>query len=70
MVFRDAVAADIPALAELHVTTWNATYQTTNGPTIATHAWQWHEAFKKEHRRDITGLALVDAWWPLRRNDS
>src|SRR5512140_759658 len=26
IIFRDAVAADIPALAELHVTTWNATY--------------------------------------------
>ena len=35
IVFRDAVAADIPALAELHVTTWNATYNTTRGPTIA-----------------------------------
>ena len=36
ITFRDAVAADIPALAELHVTTWNATYNTTRGPTIAT----------------------------------
>jgi hypothetical protein len=34
ITFRDAIAADIPALAELHVTTWNATYRTTRGPTI------------------------------------
>lgn len=43
IVFRDAVTADIPALAELHVTTWNATYNTTRGPTIATRTWQWQE---------------------------
>ena len=59
IVFRDAVAADIPALAELHVTTWNATYRTTRGPTIATRAWQWNEVFKKEHRRDFV-LVLED----------
>jgi ribosomal protein S18 acetylase RimI-like enzyme len=59
IVFRDAVAADIPALAELHVTTWNATYRTTRGPTIATRTWQWHEVFRKEHRRDFV-LVLED----------
>jgi hypothetical protein len=36
IILRDAVAADIAALAELHVTTWNATYNTSRGPTIAT----------------------------------
>ena len=40
IVYRDAVAADIPALAELHVTTWNATYNATRGPTIETRTSQ------------------------------
>jgi GNAT superfamily N-acetyltransferase len=53
ITFRDAVAADIPALAELHVTTWNATYNTTRGPSIATRTWQWNEIFAKAHRRDF-----------------
>jgi ribosomal protein S18 acetylase RimI-like enzyme len=47
IVLRDAVAADIPALAELHVTTWNATYRTSNGPTIATRAAQWRKVFDR-----------------------
>jgi ribosomal protein S18 acetylase RimI-like enzyme len=59
IVFRDAVAADIPALAELHVTTWNATYNTTRGPSIATRTWQWNQIFGKENRRDFV-LVLVD----------
>jgi ribosomal protein S18 acetylase RimI-like enzyme len=59
IIFRDAVAADIPALAELHVTTWNATYNTTRGPTIATRTWQWNQVFAKESRRDFV-LVLED----------
>jgi ribosomal protein S18 acetylase RimI-like enzyme len=59
IIFRDAVAADIPALAELHVTTWNATYNTRRGPTIATRTWQLNQAFAKEHRRDFV-LVLED----------
>jgi ribosomal protein S18 acetylase RimI-like enzyme len=59
IVFRDASAADIPALAELHVTTWNATYNTTNGPSIATRTWQWNEVFRMEKRRDFV-LVLED----------
>src|SRR5829696_8649747 len=59
IVFRDAVAADIPALAELHVTTWNATYNTSRGPTIATRTHQWTAVFAKEHRRDFV-LVLAD----------
>ena len=57
--FRDAVAADIPALAELHVTTWNATYNTQRGPTIAPRTWQWNQVFAKEGRRDFV-LVLED----------
>lgn len=53
IVFRDAVVADIPALAELHVTTWNATYNTTRGPTIEIRAWQWNKVFATENRRDF-----------------
>jgi ribosomal protein S18 acetylase RimI-like enzyme len=56
---RDAIASDIPALAELHVTTWNATYRTTRGPTVAVRTWQWNEVFKKEPRRDFI-LVLED----------
>lgn len=59
IVVRDAVAADIPALAELHVITWNATYQTTTGPTIATRTAQWTQVFANEHRRDFV-LVLQD----------
>ena len=59
IVFRDAVAADIPALAELHVTTWNATYSTTRGPTVATRTWQWNGIFAKSNRRDFV-LVLED----------
>jgi ribosomal protein S18 acetylase RimI-like enzyme len=53
IVFRDAVASDIPELAELHVTTWNATYHTTRGPTMAIRSRQWHQVFAKEDRRDF-----------------
>jgi hypothetical protein len=59
ITFRDAVAADIPALAELHVTTWNATYRTTRGPTVATRTWQWDRVFARENRRDFV-LVLED----------
>ena len=59
ITFRDAVPADIPALAELHVTTWNATYRTSRGPTIATRTWQWHQVFARENRRDFV-LVLED----------
>jgi GNAT superfamily N-acetyltransferase len=59
ITLREAVAADIPALAELHVTTWNATYNTTRGPTFATRAHQWNQVFTKESRRDFV-LILAD----------
>ena len=59
IVVRDAVAADIPALAELHVTTWNATYDTSRGPTIATRSRQWEQVFARENRRDFV-LVLQD----------
>ena len=47
LVVREATAADIPALAQLHVTTWNATYapMLMNGPPVAVREYQWREAF-------------------------
>jgi hypothetical protein len=59
ITFRDAVAADIPALSELHVATWNATYNTARGPSIATRIWQWNQVFAKDNRRDFV-LVLED----------
>lgn len=45
-VFRDATALDIPALAELHVKTWSATYPfVRRPPTCAIREHQWREAF-------------------------
>lgn len=59
ITLRDAVAADIPALAELHVTTWNATYRVTHGPTVETRTRQWNAVFAREPRRDFV-LVLED----------
>jgi ribosomal protein S18 acetylase RimI-like enzyme len=48
--FRDATASDIPALAQLHVTAWNATYPgTRQPPTVATREWQWRKAFTEQN---------------------
>lgn len=47
LIIRDATADDIPALARLHVTTWNATYapMLMNGPPVSVRESQWREAF-------------------------
>jgi ribosomal protein S18 acetylase RimI-like enzyme len=60
IVLRDATARDIPALAELHVTTWNATYNTSRGPSVATRQAQWEQVFAKPSRRDFV-LVLQNA---------
>lgn len=65
IVFRDAVAADIPNLAELHVTTWNATYHTSKGPTIATRTWQWNQV---SGRRGWPPAGGSPGWQPCRRD--
>lgn len=45
-IIREAVAADIPALTDLHVRTWNATYpEVEKKPTHAIRERQWREAF-------------------------
>lgn len=47
LVIREATPADIPALAQLHVTTWNATYASMlmKGPAVSVRERQWREAF-------------------------
>jgi GNAT superfamily N-acetyltransferase len=52
LVFRDATVDDIPALAELHVKTWNATYPgVRRPPTVALREGQWREAFAEADGR-------------------
>ena len=56
-VFRDAVAADIPKLAALHVETWAATYpEVKRPPTFQIRESQWREAFAKD---DGTWFCIV-----------
>ena len=43
---RKATIADVPALAALHVTTFNETHGSFNSPTIATRKWQWQNIFR------------------------
>ncbi len=46
LIIREATAADLPALVELHVATWNATYpEVVKKPTPAIRERQWREAF-------------------------
>lgn len=49
LCIRDATAADIPALARLHVITWNATYAPfgLSGPSVEVRERQWREKFAK-----------------------
>jgi L-amino acid N-acyltransferase YncA len=56
---RDASDADIPALARLHVTAWNAAYATSSGPTVALRERQWREIFSKP-ADDWFVLVVVD----------
>lgn len=47
LMIRQATAEDIPALAALHVKTWNETYwNVKNPPTYAIREQQWVEQFK------------------------
>src|SRR5262245_1204559 len=48
-VIREATAADIPTLAELHVKTWSATYaHVLQKPTYEIRERQWREAFASD----------------------
>jgi ribosomal protein S18 acetylase RimI-like enzyme len=49
---RDATASDVPALARLHVTAFNATHGwRRGGPTIELRERQWREAFGRDDGR-------------------
>ena len=43
---REAVPADVPALAQLHVNTFVETHGGP-GPAFATREWQWRQAFEQ-----------------------
>ena len=47
LTIREATAADVPALARLHVAAWNATYapMLARGPGVAVRERQWRQAF-------------------------
>lgn len=46
-VVREATPADVPALARLHVETWNATYPLVRRkPSVAVREEQWRAAFR------------------------
>jgi GNAT superfamily N-acetyltransferase len=48
LTLRDAVSSDIPALAALHVVTWNDTYAPLmTGPPVAVREHQWRQAFEQ-----------------------
>ena len=49
VVIRDATPNDVPAIARVDVTAWNATYGPflMNGPSIAVREQQWRELFAK-----------------------
>jgi ribosomal protein S18 acetylase RimI-like enzyme len=48
-VIREASMSDVPALAALHVKTWNETY-CGNVPTREMREFQWRELFKEHNR--------------------
>jgi L-amino acid N-acyltransferase YncA len=50
IVIREAIAADVPALARLHVTTFNETHAPVlrNGPTYEVREHQWRQAFQSD----------------------
>lgn len=57
--FREATPDDIPALAELHVRTWNDTYAPLmRGPPVGVRAAQWRAAFADSPRRWFCFVAV------------
>jgi L-amino acid N-acyltransferase YncA len=55
---REATVADVPALARLHVTTFNETHAPVrmDGPTYEVREYQWRQAF---HSADRTWFCFV-----------
>jgi hypothetical protein len=58
-VIREATAADVPALAHLHVATFIETHG-GRGPTYQTREWQWREAFAQADRNWFCYLITRD----------
>ena len=62
LTLRDAVTSDIPALAALHVATWNDTYAPLmTGPAVAVREQQWRQAFLQPEGWFCYVLARADA---------
>lgn len=56
---REASPADIPALADLHVRTWNDTYAPLmRGPPVGVREAQWRAAFAEPNRRWFCFVAV------------
>jgi GNAT superfamily N-acetyltransferase len=47
-VFRDAADTDVPAIAEVHVISWNDTYNARRGPSRQLRENQWREIFRSK----------------------
>ena len=58
---REATSDDVPALAVLHVATWNDTYRVRKGgPSVQLREHQWREKFSKKD----------DSWFVLLMQDA
>jgi hypothetical protein len=57
-VIREATPADDPALARLHVTTFNETHAPAhlNGPTYEVREYQWRQIFQTMDASPAIGL--------------
>lgn len=57
---REAIASDVPALARLHVVTYNEAHapETMDGPTYSVREYQWRKAF--HYREKLWFRLLVD----------
>lgn len=74
IVIRDARVDEIPALAALHVRTWNQTYgRVKSPPTVALREHQWREQFQSaDHHwfclvvenRDAELIGYAKGTWP------
>jgi ribosomal protein S18 acetylase RimI-like enzyme len=61
VVIREATATDIPALARLHVITWNDTYPGVRSPpTVETREKQWREQFARPEGERFCFLVVGD----------
>jgi len=63
-IIRDAVASDVPALARVHVATYNETHapESMDGPTYEIREYQWRKAF--HYRQKLWYRLLIDRGTP------